>query len=58
MRAEELPEPAAPSPPLGLVTVGRFDQGPGYRVNRPRGSDSWLFTWTTGGRGRLRQGAA
>ncbi|MFJ1533951.1 helix-turn-helix domain-containing protein [Streptomyces mirabilis] len=58
VRAEELPEPAAPSPPPGLVTVGRFDQGPGYRVNRPRGSDSWLFTWTTGGRGRLRQGAA
>ncbi|MCX5182170.1 helix-turn-helix domain-containing protein [Streptomyces sp. NBC_00268] len=58
VRAEELPEPAAPSPPPGLVTVGRFDQRPGYRVNRPRGSDSWLFIWTTGGRGRLRQGAA
>lgn len=57
MRAEELPEPAAPSPPPGLVTVGRFDQRPGYRVNRPHGSDSWLFTWTTGGRGRLQQGA-
>ncbi|WP_329535600.1 helix-turn-helix domain-containing protein [Streptomyces sp. NBC_01450] len=58
VRAEELPEPAAPSPPPGLVTVGRFDQRTGYRVNRPRGSDSWLFIWTTGGRGRLRQGAA
>jgi len=58
VRAEELSEPAAPSPPPGLVTIGRFDQGPGYRVNRPQGSDSWLFTWTTGGRGRLTQGVA
>ncbi|MFD4547897.1 helix-turn-helix domain-containing protein [Streptomyces sp. NPDC058466] len=58
VRAEELSEPAAPSPPPGLVTVGLFDQRPGYRVNRPRGADSWLFTWTTGGRGRLTQGAS
>ncbi|MFF3483251.1 helix-turn-helix domain-containing protein [Streptomyces sp. NPDC002701] len=57
VRAEELPEAAAPSPPPGLVTVGRYDQGPGYRVSRPRGADSWLFTWTTGGAGRLAQGA-
>jgi AraC family transcriptional regulator, arabinose operon regulatory protein len=54
--AEELPEPAVPSPPPGLVTVGRFDERPGYSVNRPGGSGSWLFTWTTGGHGRLRQG--
>ncbi|MGW2382320.1 helix-turn-helix domain-containing protein [Streptomyces sp. NPDC001658] len=58
--ADGLPETAAtpgdPAPPPGLVVVGRFDQRPGYGVNRPRGSDSWLFTWTTGGRGRLRQG--
>jgi AraC family transcriptional regulator of arabinose operon len=40
------------------VTVGRFDQRPGYSVNRPRGADSWLFTWTTGGRGTLGQGAS
>jgi AraC family transcriptional regulator of arabinose operon len=39
------------------VTVGRFDQPPGYGINRPRGADSWLFTWTTGGRGTLGQGA-
>ncbi|AVH54982.1 MULTISPECIES: helix-turn-helix domain-containing protein [Streptomyces] len=58
VRAEELSEPADPCPPPGLVTIGRFDQRPGYRVNRPRGADSWLFTWTTGGRGRLAQGAA
>ncbi len=58
MRAEDLPEPAVPSPPPGLVTVGRFDQRTGYRVNRPRGSDSWLLTWTTGGRGLLIQGTA
>ncbi|MGW0583925.1 helix-turn-helix domain-containing protein, partial [Streptomyces sp. NPDC002920] len=45
-----------PSPPPGLVVVGHFDERPGYGVDRPRGSDSWLFTWTTGGRGRLRQG--
>ncbi|MEV0225667.1 helix-turn-helix domain-containing protein [Streptomyces sp. NPDC050704] len=58
VHADELPETAAPSPPPGLVTVGRFDQRPGYRVTRPRGADSWLFTWTTGGAGRLSQGAA
>ncbi|MFF8970083.1 helix-turn-helix domain-containing protein [Streptomyces sp. NPDC014995] len=65
VRADDLPVTAAPgpaapgdpSPPPGLVVVGHFDQGPGYGANRPRGSDSWLFTWTTGGRGRLRQGA-
>lgn len=52
-----VPEPAVPAPPPGLVTVGRFDERPGYSVNRPRGADSWLFTWTTGGSGRLSQGA-
>ncbi|MEW2398819.1 helix-turn-helix domain-containing protein [Streptomyces sp. NPDC046862] len=57
MRADNLSETAAPSPPAGLVTVGRFDQGPGYRINRPGGSDNWLFTWTTDGAGLLRQGA-
>lgn len=56
--AEDLPETAAPSPPGGLVTVGYFDERPGYAVNRPRGADSWLFTWTTDGRGGLGQGAA
>ncbi|MEU6372391.1 helix-turn-helix domain-containing protein [Streptomyces sp. NPDC046909] len=58
--ADGLPETAAPgdpAPPPGLVVLGRFDETPGYAVNRPQGSDSWLFTWTTGGRGRLRQGA-
>jgi AraC family transcriptional regulator of arabinose operon len=49
--------PGDPAPPPGLVVVGHFDQPPGYAVNRPQGSGSWLFTWTTGGRGRLRQGA-
>lgn len=64
MNADGLPEtavprnPGDPAPPPGLVVVGRFDQLPGYGVNRPRGADSWLFTWTTGGRGRLRQGTA
>jgi AraC family transcriptional regulator of arabinose operon len=58
VRAVQLPEPAAPSPPPGLVTVGRFDQHPGYSVSRPGGADSWLFVWTTGGEGRLAQGAA
>jgi AraC family transcriptional regulator of arabinose operon len=59
VRADDLPGTAAPgdpSPPPGLVVVGHFDQGPGYGVNRPAGSDSWLFTWTTAGQGRLRQG--
>ncbi|MFI5675223.1 helix-turn-helix domain-containing protein [Streptomyces cellulosae] len=57
--ADRLPGAAAPgdpAPPPGLVVVGRFDQTPGYGVSRPRGAGSWLFTWTTGGRGRLRQG--
>ena len=61
MNADGLPETAAPgdpAPPPGLVVVGRYDQLEGYGVNRPRGADSWLFTWTTGGHGRLRQGAA
>ncbi|WP_210587202.1 helix-turn-helix domain-containing protein [Streptomyces sp. GESEQ-35] len=61
MSADGLPEAAAPgdpAPPPGLVVVGRFDQGEGYAVHRPRGADSWLFTWTTGGRGWLRQGSA
>lgn len=61
MTADGLPgtaAPADPGPPPGLVVVGHFDQPSGYGVNRPRGADSWLFTWTTGGRGRLRQGAA
>lgn len=63
MPADGLPRTAengndgAPAPPPGLVVLGHFDQPPGYAVNRPRGSASWLFTWTTGGRGRLRQGA-
>ncbi|MGI5380207.1 helix-turn-helix domain-containing protein [Streptomyces sp. CA-251387] len=59
--ADGLPETAAPgvpAPPPGLVVVGYFDQPPGYRIERPRGADSWLFTWTTGGQGRLRHGGA
>lgn len=56
MNADGLPETAAPPP--GLVVVGRYDQLQGYGVDRPRGAESWLFTWTTGGHGRLRQGAA
>lgn len=47
-----------PAPPPGLVVLGHFDQTPGYGVNRPQGSASWLFTWTTAGRGRLWQGGA
>jgi AraC family transcriptional regulator of arabinose operon len=61
MGADGLPGTAAdgdPAPPPGLVVVGRFDQPAGYSVNRPHGADSWLFTWTTGGHGRLRQGTA
>lgn len=61
MSADGLPETAAPgdpAPPPGLVVVGYFDQPAGYGVNRPRGADSWLFTWTTGGQGRLRHGYA
>ncbi|WP_371664237.1 helix-turn-helix domain-containing protein [Streptomyces sp. NBC_00280] len=58
MNADRLPETAVPAPPPGLVTVGRYDEGPGYAVNRPQGADSWLFTWTTDGHGLLTQGAA
>lgn len=61
MTAERLPEtvaPGDPAPPPGLVVIGHYDQRPGYGVNRPLGAESWLFTWTTGGEGRLRQGTA
>lgn len=58
MNADGLTEAAVPAPPPGLVTVGRYDEGPGYAVNRPQGADSWLFTWTTGGHGLLTQGTA
>lgn len=61
MPAEDLPVTAAaadPSPPPGPVVTGRYDQPPGYGVNRPRGSDSWQFTFTLGGSGLLSQGAA
>ncbi|RKN43740.1 helix-turn-helix domain-containing protein [Streptomyces hoynatensis] len=54
--AEDLPAPATPGPPAGLVTVGCLDEPPGYAVRRPVGARSWLFTWTTAGRGLLRQG--
>ncbi|SOD61792.1 AraC family transcriptional regulator, arabinose operon regulatory protein [Streptomyces zhaozhouensis] len=54
MNAGDLPGAAAPPP--GLLTVGYFDERPGYAVGRPRGADSWLFTWTVAGAGRLRQG--
>ncbi|MER5911332.1 helix-turn-helix domain-containing protein [Streptomyces sp. NPDC001982] len=61
MTPAELPETAAPgdpSPPPGLVVVGRYDRDPGYSVDRPAGADSWLLTWTTSGRGLVRQGTA
>ncbi|MFE3850124.1 helix-turn-helix domain-containing protein [Streptomyces griseorubiginosus] len=45
-----------PGPPPGLVVVGHYDELPGYALQRPRGADSWLFTWTVSGRGTLRQG--
>ncbi|GGY05859.1 hypothetical protein GCM10010384_07540 [Streptomyces djakartensis] len=47
-----------PAPPPGLVVTGHFDQPSGYAVNRPRGSMSWLFTWTLSGGGLLWQGGA
>ncbi|MEV0174308.1 helix-turn-helix domain-containing protein [Streptomyces sp. NPDC050803] len=61
VHADRLPDtadPGDPAPPPGVVVIGHFDQPPGYGVDRPRGADSWLFTWTTGGHGRLRQGSA
>ncbi|MER6463457.1 helix-turn-helix domain-containing protein [Streptomyces sp. NPDC001288] len=58
MTAEELPGAAVPAPPPGTVVTGHYDQGPGYRVSRPQGSASWLFTWTVDGLGLLRQGTA
>ncbi|UED83415.1 helix-turn-helix domain-containing protein [Streptomyces profundus] len=56
MTAAHLPEAAGPPP--GLLTVGYFDERPGYAVHRPRGADSWLFTWTVAGHGELSQGPA
>lgn len=61
MTADGLPVTAAtgtPDPPPGLVVVGRYDELPGYAVQRPHGAESWLFTWTVSGRGALRQGRA
>ncbi|PWI13745.1 AraC family transcriptional regulator [Streptomyces sp. Act143] len=61
MTADGLPgtaAPGVPAPPPGLVVLGRYDESPGYFVNRPQGPDSWLFTWTTGGSGHLRHGSA
>ncbi|MEU3982027.1 AraC family transcriptional regulator [Streptomyces sp. NPDC026672] len=61
MTAAHLPRaavPGDPSPPPGPVVVGRYDRGPGYGVERPAGADSWLLTWTTAGRGLVRQGTA
>ncbi|WP_071659408.1 AraC family transcriptional regulator [Streptomyces humi] len=58
MNAEGLPETAVPAPPPGMVVTGRYDQGPGYRINRSQGSGSWLLIWTTHGGGLIRQGAA
>ncbi|MEU6258399.1 helix-turn-helix domain-containing protein [Streptomyces sp. NPDC047043] len=55
VKADGLPETAAPPP--GLVVLGYYDQAQGYAINRPSGAESWLFLWTTGGRGRVRQGA-
>ncbi|KUO09054.1 AraC family transcriptional regulator [Streptomyces sp. DSM 15324] len=40
------------------MVAAHFDEAPGYEIDRPRGSDSWLFTWTTAGGGLLRQGAS
>ncbi|MFE7856926.1 helix-turn-helix domain-containing protein [Streptomyces sp. NPDC057403] len=56
VNADRLPEAAAPPP--GLVVVGHYDEPPGYGISRPGGAESWLFLWTTGGRGRVRQGRA
>ncbi|MGY5120927.1 helix-turn-helix domain-containing protein [Streptomyces sp. 900105755] len=56
MSAAELPGTAVPAPPPGMVVTGRYDEGPGYRINRPEGASSWLLTWTTDGSGLLRQG--
>ncbi|MEU2423393.1 helix-turn-helix domain-containing protein [Streptomyces sp. NPDC007851] len=56
MNAAGLPDTAVPAPPPGVVVTGRYDQGPGYRVNRPQGSGSWLLIWTTHGGGLIRQG--
>jgi AraC family transcriptional regulator, arabinose operon regulatory protein len=56
VNADELPGTAAPPP--GLVVIGHYDQAQGYGIDRPRGAASWLFLWTTGGRGRVRQGTA
>jgi AraC family transcriptional regulator, arabinose operon regulatory protein len=56
VNADGLPGTAAPPP--GLVVIGHYDQAQGYGIDRPRGAGSWLFLWTTGGRGRVRQGSA
>ncbi|MGP3979533.1 helix-turn-helix domain-containing protein [Streptomyces sp. KR80] len=49
---------STPSPPAEVLLAGCYDERPGYAVHRPRGSESWLVTWTVAGRGRVRQGGA
>ncbi|WP_290868959.1 helix-turn-helix domain-containing protein [Hamadaea sp.] len=56
MTAAPVPDSADVPPLSGLVIVDHYDQAAGYSVSRPHGADSWLFTWTTGGSGRMRQG--
>lgn len=57
---ESTPAPAGrpvqdPAPPRAVLVSGHFEQVPGYRVIRQRGSGSWLLTFTVAGRGRYRQ---
>lgn len=58
--AEDLTDPAADDgdPHPAALIVGRFDQAPGYAVDRPRGAPSWLMLWTEGGAGFVGQGGA
>lgn len=44
------------SPPADILLTGHFNERYGYAVYRPRGSGSWLITYTLDGQGLYRQG--
>jgi AraC family transcriptional regulator of arabinose operon len=53
---DPLPTVETPAPPTGLLVADYFEQGPGYRSRRSRGTGDWLITVTVAGAGCYRIG--
>jgi AraC family transcriptional regulator of arabinose operon len=51
--ADNLYNPAndTPSPPLGILVSGHFNESYGYHVRRTKGTRDWLITYTLSGEG-------